>query len=176
MICFVRICSIGLQAIQVSDIGLYFAASDLFSFLKTGLIFAVSQSLGTTPESYHFLNMTVNIGAITFAISFNTWGLIWSGPDNLWTFRDLSLLRFYVSIFGENVLLSLVTPGPSLHHLFEDILNVNNPAQVVEPYLQETKRLYTRSLQTTHTGFTFTKERDLSSSFKVFSSFSCGLQ
>ena len=93
MICFVRICSIGLQAIQVSDIGLYFAASDLFSFLKTGLIFAVSQSSGTTPESYHFLNMTVNIGAITFAISFNTWGLIWSGPDNVWTFRDLSLLR-----------------------------------------------------------------------------------
>ena len=72
MVCFVRICSIGLQAIQVSDIGLYFAASDLFSFLKTGLIFAVSQSSGTTPESYHFLNMTVNIGAITFAISFNT--------------------------------------------------------------------------------------------------------
>lgn len=172
MVCFVRICSIGLQAIQVSDIGLYFAASDLFSFLKTGLIFAVSQSSGTTPESYHFLNMTVNIGAITFAISFNTWGLIWSGPDNLLS----GIYPFYVTIFGENVLLSLVTPGPSLHHLFEDILDVNNPAQVVEPYLQETKRLYTRSLQTTHTGFTFTKERDLSSSFKVFSSFSCGLQ
>lgn len=172
MVCFVRICSIGLQAIQVSDIGLYFATSDLFSFLKTGLIFAVSQSSETTPESYHFLNMTVNIGAITFAISFNTWGLIWSGPDNLLS----GIYPFYVTIFGENVLLSLVTPGPSLHHLFEDILDVNNPAQVVEPYLQETKRLYTRSLQTTHTGFTFTKERDLSSSFKVFSSFSCGLQ
>ena len=173
MICFVRICSIGLQAIQVSDIGLYFAASDLFSFLKTGLIFAVSslrelhQSLiiswiwQSTLEQSHLPFLSIRG--------------VWFGLD-LTTYELSGIYPFYVTIFGENVLLSLVTPGPSLHHLFEDILDVNNPAQVVEPYLQETKRLYTRSLQTIHTGFTFTKERDLSSSFKVFSSFSCGLQ
>lgn len=46
--------------------------------------------LGSSPQSYDFLNMTVNIGATRFAISFRTRGLIWSGPAALWTFRCCS--------------------------------------------------------------------------------------
>ena len=55
-------------------------------------MFAVFQSSGTTPESNNFSNIAVDIGAITFAISFSMLGLIWTGPGALWALRDFSSL------------------------------------------------------------------------------------
>ena len=64
-----------------------------FPFLNTGVTFAFFQSSGISPQSYDFLNMVVSIGTTRSAISFRTQGLIWSGPDALWTLRRCSSFR-----------------------------------------------------------------------------------
>ena len=81
------ICSITLQSMQVSDIGLLLAGSPLSPFLKSGLTLALVQSLGSTPVESDLSNNRQMIGAISCLNSFKTTGFISSGPAALCGFR-----------------------------------------------------------------------------------------
>ena len=67
-------------------------ASIFSPFLNTGQMFAVFHMAGIVLDSYAILNMTVSIGAMNGASSFNTPGVILSGPAALVGF---SLLRSF---------------------------------------------------------------------------------
>lgn len=58
--------------------------------LKTGLTLAsFGHSIGTSPTNRNHLKMIVKIGATLSASSFNTLGLVLSGPSALYGFRFL---------------------------------------------------------------------------------------
>ena len=76
------ICSITLQRMQVSDMGLCLAGSDLWLFTN-----ACSQSLGSLPVLYDCWKIWVMMGAICFAVSLRTLAGSSSGPVALFWFR-----------------------------------------------------------------------------------------
>lgn len=58
--------------------------------LKTGLtLTSFGHSIGTSPTNRNHLKMMVKIGATLSASSFNTLGLVMSGPSALYGFRFL---------------------------------------------------------------------------------------